>query len=47
MLRAAFASGTPATLLTELSQPGLLNEYETRNTKNGPIQARVPIVNVG
>lgn len=43
MLRAAFAGGTPATLLTELSQPGLLNEYETRNTKNGPIQARVPI----
>lgn len=43
MLRVALANGSPATLVTELSRPGILNEYLTRITKKGPIQARVPV----
>ena len=43
MLREAIETGTDVTLAQELAGPGILNEYEERNTKKGTIQALVPV----
>jgi len=43
MLRGALATGTPETLARQLSETGVLNATETRQTKNGPITAKIPV----
>lgn len=42
-LGTAAREGSEATLADALGRPGVFNEYEDRKTKNGVIQARVPV----
>lgn len=43
LLREALTNGTPEALAAALARPGLLNDTEVRQTKKGPVTARVPV----